>query len=325
MIEKNKPLVSIIVIAYNSGKYIIDTLESARNQDYKNIELIISDDCSTDDTAKICSEWLSKNKDRFVRTKLITVKKNTGIAANFKRGFQNSSAEWIKFCAGDDALLPNCIEDNINYVLKHPDIRVLYSYNRVYRNEFTEENFLYLSPSAFPTSIINDKITAYEQYKLLLMGDRVPFTPSAFLNRKALKDAGLPDEDLFSEDYQLKLKLTKSGNKFNFMEKETVLYRQSAQAINNRIEKTIVVPHFFKTEDFRKRYIYPNVPTDIFLSHKHSWIVNQIFRIKFFNRDNKVNRFIHYTLNIILNPFKYVIYIKSHYISKYKNDEFYNT
>ncbi len=324
MIEKNQPLVAIIVITYNSAKYIVDTLESARNQVYKNIELIVSDDCSTDNTAEICREWLSKNKDRFVRTKRITVEKNTGIAANFKRGFHGSSSNWIKFCAGDDALLPNCIEDNINHVLKNPDIKVLYSYNKVYRNEFKEENFLYLSPGSFPINIINAKISANEQYKLLLMGDRVPFTPSAFLNRQALIDAGLPDEDLFSEDYQLKLKLTKSGSKLNFMEKETVLYRQSAQAINNRIEKTIVVPHFFKTENFRKRYIYPNIPIDIFLSHKYSWIVNQIFRIKFFNKNNNVNKSIYYILNVILNPFKYITYIKSHYILKYKNDKLYN-
>ena len=60
-----EPLVSIIVITYNSSKYVLETLESAKAQTYENIELIISDDGSTDDTIKICKNWLEKNQDRF--------------------------------------------------------------------------------------------------------------------------------------------------------------------------------------------------------------------------------------------------------------------
>ena len=58
-----KPLVSIIVITYNSAKYVLETLESAKNQTYQNIELIISDDCSIDNTVDICTRWLNENKD----------------------------------------------------------------------------------------------------------------------------------------------------------------------------------------------------------------------------------------------------------------------
>jgi alpha-1,3-rhamnosyltransferase len=73
MIEQ--PLVSIVVITYNSSDYVLETLESAKDQTYKNIELIISDDCSTDNTVEICKNWLEENKERFKHTELITVKK----------------------------------------------------------------------------------------------------------------------------------------------------------------------------------------------------------------------------------------------------------
>lgn len=76
MSEKN-PLVSIIVITYNSAKYVLETLESAKAQTYQNIKLIVSDDCSTDNKIEICRKWLEKNKGRFVRTELITVEQNT--------------------------------------------------------------------------------------------------------------------------------------------------------------------------------------------------------------------------------------------------------
>lgn len=52
------PLVSVIVITYNSSKYVLETLNSVAAQTYDNIELIISDDCSKDNTVEICRNWL---------------------------------------------------------------------------------------------------------------------------------------------------------------------------------------------------------------------------------------------------------------------------
>ena len=113
-----QPLVSIIVITYNSSKYVLETLESAKAQTYQNIELIVSDDCSTDNTVEICREWIEKNKKRFLRTELITSEKNTGIPANCNRGVKAAQGEWVKLIAGDDILCNNCIEANIEYAKK---------------------------------------------------------------------------------------------------------------------------------------------------------------------------------------------------------------
>jgi len=97
-------LVSIVVITYNSSKYVLETLESCKNQTYKNIELIISDDASKDNTVKLCQNWIEKNKKRFFRTELITTIKNTGIPSNCNRGVRASKGEWVKLIAGDDVL-----------------------------------------------------------------------------------------------------------------------------------------------------------------------------------------------------------------------------
>ena len=104
------PLVSIIVISYNSSKYVLETLESAKAQTYQNLELIISDDCSTDNTVKLCDTWLKDNKSRFTKTKLITVEKNLGIPKNCNRALYTAEGDWTKLIAGDDILMPNCVK-----------------------------------------------------------------------------------------------------------------------------------------------------------------------------------------------------------------------
>lgn len=57
-----QPLVSVSVITYNSAKTVLETLESIKAQTYQNLELIVSDDCSTDNTVELCRNWIEQNK-----------------------------------------------------------------------------------------------------------------------------------------------------------------------------------------------------------------------------------------------------------------------
>ena len=102
--EKYAPLISVGVIAYNSAEYILDLLESVKAQTYQNIELIVADDKSSDDTVKKCNEWISQNKERFVRTEVIVPEQNTGTAGNYNRALFASNGEWMKFIDGDDIM-----------------------------------------------------------------------------------------------------------------------------------------------------------------------------------------------------------------------------
>lgn len=113
--NEENPLVSIVVVTYNSGKYILETLTSIYNQTYKKIELIISDDCSKDSTIQICQEWLLKNKERFIYAQVLTTNKNTGVAGNLNRGISKANGTWIKSIAGDDTLSPIAIEHYIKF------------------------------------------------------------------------------------------------------------------------------------------------------------------------------------------------------------------
>ena len=78
-------LVSVPVLTYNAESFIEETLESIFNQTYQTIELIISDDCSKDNTVQIVEKWCAQPRviARFTDIKIITVPKNTGIPAFF--------------------------------------------------------------------------------------------------------------------------------------------------------------------------------------------------------------------------------------------------
>lgn len=103
--KQDFPLVTIIVITYKSADYVIDTLESISQQTYKNIELIISDDRSPDNTLEICESWIEKHKNRFSNTIVTKTDRNGGICYNYNNGLKMATGKWIKYIAGDDELI----------------------------------------------------------------------------------------------------------------------------------------------------------------------------------------------------------------------------
>ena len=318
-------LVSVIAVTYNSSKFIEETLNSIKAQSWCKLELIITDDCSQDNTVEICQSWLAENREHFVRTKMITVPVNTGIAANCNRGLQVAKGEWIHYCAGDDAFLPDCISDNMEFVANHPEVKILFSFVRLYIDTFEEKNFLRIIPGQYPTNIISEILSAEDQYKLLLLSDRITFTPSSFIHRETqLRVGGLNEKVKLQEDYPLWLSLTKAGYKLHFMEKETVKYRQHDKSTNNMAIDYLIRPNYFRTEDFRREYIYPNLPWDIRWERRLEWYGSQVFRLDMLNRNKKLNRILLACLTTWINPFKYYIYLKKRLVKNLRDKEFYS-
>ncbi|MBE0675036.1 MAG: glycosyltransferase [Bacteroidales bacterium] len=225
-------LVSIIVISYNSSEYIIETLESIRLQTYYNIELIISDDGSSDTTLQICRQWIEENKDRFINTELISVPENTGIPANCNRGLLASHGEWFKLIAGDDLLDQSCIKENIGYVNLHPICDVVISKYQIFDSTFHPENFAGIRPP-------DDMLGFFEmepEEQLRFMRFRSEHLILGMMVRtKTLRSVGGFDESyrLF-EDLPLLINLLNSGNRFFFLPKVTAYYRRNVRTVSNQ-------------------------------------------------------------------------------------------
>lgn len=225
--ELLNPLVSIIVITYNSSKFVLETLQSAKDQSYKNIELIISDDCSTDETIEICQNWLEKNKYCFKRTKLLTVKNNSGIAPNCNRGVRAAKGKWIKLIAGDDILIENCIAINIEATQKN-------------LNFFYFSKFSVLTDDKIKKKLIEQ---VYEKNSIYFEGNQFDNlmdygyyfpTITFFANTDEIKKIGLFNEDYpYQDDFPMWFKILKKGYQFCYIDKETVTYRIHGESIYN--------------------------------------------------------------------------------------------
>lgn len=118
---KNSPLVSILIISFNQEKFIRQALESALGQDYKNLEVVISDDASTDGTQDIIQEV----RQLFPHRLRVTINPtNQGITANSNLGLKQCKGELVAFMGGDDVLLPGKIVNQVEWFMQN-DKRVL--------------------------------------------------------------------------------------------------------------------------------------------------------------------------------------------------------
>lgn len=121
MHKSNQPRVSILIISFNQKDYIAEAIESAISQDYENLEVIVSDDASTDGTAEIIAAYQQRYPDRLV---VLLNKENVGITRNSNRGLRTCSGKLIAFQGGDDVLLPGKIAAQVDW-FKKDEKRVL--------------------------------------------------------------------------------------------------------------------------------------------------------------------------------------------------------
>jgi glycosyltransferase involved in cell wall biosynthesis len=112
----NTPLVSIIIPTYNRATRIVATLDSIFNQIYQNIEVIVVDDGSTDDTDSVLNDYQQKAIQKHITLKYIK-QNNAGAPAARNNGFRNSEGEYVVFFDSDDIMLSNRIEEQLTTML----------------------------------------------------------------------------------------------------------------------------------------------------------------------------------------------------------------
>lgn len=118
-----KPLVSICIPVFNGGRFIHRALESCINQTYKNIEIIVVDDNSIDNTQEIVLKYAAKDE----RIKYFYNEKNLGMLPNWMKVFQLASGEYLQHLGHDDWLSKNYIEEGVRNFNLYPDTAAVVS------------------------------------------------------------------------------------------------------------------------------------------------------------------------------------------------------
>lgn len=224
-------LVSISVITYNSAKTVLETLESIKAQTYPNIELIISDDCSTDNTVEVCKKWVDANEDRFARIETLTADKNTGVSGNLNRAEVACTGEWVKIIAGDDILMPNCVQDCMDYIEAHPDTIYLFGKQKAFGadNDYCARVDEWFDYSFFA------KTPEEQLQQLIYEGNCLPAT-STFYHREHAHLIGIKNDERIPaiEDWPKWINLLKAGVKLHFVDKVLVKYRVGGSSTEQR-------------------------------------------------------------------------------------------
>jgi len=238
---KINPVVSVIIYVYNSRDFIQETLNTVKDQTYQNLELIVTDDLSSDDTLEIVENWLKVNKGRFVSTKIVRTETNTGIAGNNNRGLAAATGDWVKFLPGDDLLLPNSVSSLVAGITDN-DIGFLYSNVNLFRNHI--DNII---------STKGEYIAKPE--KLSLLKENKIFAMSTLIKTSVLRKLGGFDERYpMIDDWPLWLKLAENNVKFAYVNETTAAYRKH----NVNISKTGFSKRYLQSwYDFCKDHLLP--------------------------------------------------------------------
>lgn len=259
---------SVAVITYNQEKYISQTLDSILNQehDYK-YEIVIGEDCSTDNTKKIIEEYVTKYPDII---KPLYNNPNKGLINNYFNVITHCQGKYIMECAGDDYWLPGKVETQIDFMENNPDVGMCYG-----KAKFWNEN-----KQKYEKKLFGVDIKSFE--KLLTTGNKVPALSVCLKNNlveKYIDEIKPQEKKWLMEDYPMWLWFSHES-KVKFIDEETAVYRvlENSASHNTDIEKVkkfnknvVEIQDFFsdyysvncesKTDDEICFYVYINFLT----------------------------------------------------------------
>ena len=189
---QNFPLVSVICLSYNHEAYVVEALNSVINQTYPNVELLIADDCSTDNSVEVIQNWLENHPE----VDFLTNEKNLGNTKTFNQLAKKAKGEFIIDLATDDILLPNCIEKQVKTFQnsKFKNLAIVYG-NLIEIDE--NGNFIenYYTEEDYPES--------GNIYKMVVGRTTKICSVSSMVKKSVMEKLGYYDENLTYEDLDI--------------------------------------------------------------------------------------------------------------------------
>lgn len=224
-----QPLVSVVIACFNSIKYLSCTIESVLNQTYKNIELVLVDDCSTDGTVGLINEYIARDQ----RIRLIQREQRGGRPAITKNtGLEHITGEFVCFLDHDDYYHPKKIQDLLDCLIENPEcIAAFHDINLVdeqgnflnrYLDDFTAEANEYVQQTSESKYLCSARFFAFQCVKYAAI-----HTISVMISIERFGRKNLSFDTRFQvcDDTDLWIRLGLSGQMI-FLDRPLASYRQ---------------------------------------------------------------------------------------------------
>jgi glycosyltransferase involved in cell wall biosynthesis len=184
------PLVSVVIPCYNSARYLGETIESALLQTYPQIEIIVVDDGSSDETACIARSY---GVHYIYQT-------NRGISAARNTGIAHSQGKYVLFLDHDDRLLPRAVETGVRLLEEHPECALAVG------------EHVYIGADGTAIGHSNKQAAGRDHYEMLLEHNFIETPCSALHRRSGLALTGVFDESVQgAEDHELYLRIARQS------------------------------------------------------------------------------------------------------------------
>lgn len=222
--------VSIGLLTYNHEDYIEDALKSLLNIDYDDLEILILDDASQDNTQNIILYYIDRLKKKHKSVKYIFHEYNTGnISKNVNELIKKTTGKYFFDVAGDDMVLPKGINLLVKAMEDHPECSVVCANMIAVR-----ETHHFGDAIDYSNMEIKDKESGVEKaglFKRLMLGNHIA-APTVLRKREVYKKNGLHDETIPYEDYEYWLRISRK-EKFYYLNEPVALYRKVETSVTN--------------------------------------------------------------------------------------------
>ena len=211
---QSMPLVTVIIACYNHEKYIEQSISSVLGQTYGNVELLVIDDGSTDDSVAVIKRLLTAHDFNFIE------QANQGLSKTLNEAIRRAQGSLIAPFGSDDVMLPDRLRQQVEYLLDKPSVGICAG-----DIQLIDSNGEIIAASSGKRMVFRRLSFA----DIIL--DRVPFPPAAsmLLRKDALLRAGGFDPSIRMEDLQIWLKITHAGYSIDCLPQVVAQYRVHAK------------------------------------------------------------------------------------------------
>ncbi len=260
MTDKNlSPKISVCIPSYNHAKYIGSAIRSILDQSFQDFEIIISDDCSTDNSVDIIKGFNNP------KIKLIENHQNNGCSINLNKCFELAKGEYFALLGSDDMMKEDRLLKQIFFLEENQQYSAVFTYAQTIdtKNKEIEHGIMGMNN--------HHNYDRFEKLRKLFYGNNFLWAPTAMIKKDVLTQVGLFNPCLLqTQDFELWVRILANGFDFGLIEEKLTFYRISDNNLsyaNKKIDQKFLSRIYFENQKV----------LDGFLQIKNSTEICQIF------------------------------------------------